>query len=124
MSSLMFIISLFLTTLDFVLTPSIGRLGCLFEIFLVDLYCYKLPSESCFSIAHGFWQVFIFISICLQVFSDFLFNFFIDSLIFFFLTAAFFFLLFAKNYIPEFAKDLLKYIQGIHVPIKFVPSRL
>ena len=25
---------------------------------------------------------------------------------------------------PEFAKDLLKYIQGIHVPIKFVPNRL
>ena len=91
MSSLMFIISLFLTTLGFVLTPSIGRLNCLFEIFLVDLYCYKLPSESCFSIAHGFWQVFIFISICLQGFSDFLFNFFIDLLIFFFLTVAFFF---------------------------------
>lgn len=46
-----------LLTLGFVLTLSIGRLRCLFEIFLVDLYCYKLPCESCFSISHGFWQV-------------------------------------------------------------------
>lgn len=112
-----------LLTLGFVLTLSIGRLRCLFEIFLVDLYCYKLPCESCFSISHGFWQVVFLFPFVLRYFLT---SSLISSLIhwFFFLNSSIFFLFLAKNYMPEFAKDLLKYIQGIHVPIKFVPSRL
>ena len=46
-SALIFIISSFLLTLHFIflfLVPLNIKLDCLFETFLVGLYCYELPS--------------------------------------------------------------------------------